>query len=51
MGAWTHLLRHLRDWNLTIISREESASPATGSARYHEKTQKNLLKRAFAPTN
>ena len=47
MGAWTHILRHLRDWNLTLISRPEGASTATGSSKVHTKSQLELIKKAL----
>ena len=43
MGAWFYILHHLRDWNLTLKSRPESASPATGSTKAHLKSQQDLI--------
>ncbi len=43
MGPWFHVMEHFRLVKLKIelISRDESASPATGSSkRYHERQQK-----------
>ena len=43
MGGWFHIMDHFRSVKLKIelISREESASPASGSSkRYHERQQK-----------
>jgi multifunctional 2-oxoglutarate metabolism enzyme len=53
MGAWSfahgRLHRLLRDrYELTHVSRVESASPATGSAAVHQLEQEDLLTRAFA---
>ncbi|MBN4061842.1 2-oxoglutarate dehydrogenase E1 component, partial [Bacteroidales bacterium AH-315-I05] len=31
MGAWTHMMRHFKHKPLRVISRPESATPATGS--------------------
>ena len=43
MGPCMHILRFLSDWNLSVISRPEGASPATGSAVFHARTQLKLL--------
>jgi 2-oxoglutarate dehydrogenase E1 component len=47
MGAWSHMLRHLRDWNLQYIGRNESASPATGYAKMHAQQQEAILNKVF----
>ncbi len=53
MGAWPFahgrlhkLLR--KDYTLKHVSRPESGSPATGSAKVHEQELRDLLDRAFA---
>ncbi len=46
MGALTHLLR-VYDRNLKYISRDESASPASGSAEVFSKRQEAILRKAF----
>ena len=43
MGAWMHIVRFLSDWPIKVISRPESASPATGSAVFHARTQEKIL--------
>jgi 2-oxoglutarate dehydrogenase E1 component len=48
MGAWTYLLRVWKNAKYTLISRAESASPATGSHHQHDKEQKALVDKAFA---
>jgi 2-oxoglutarate dehydrogenase E1 component len=48
MGAWAFMLRTLRKVDLQLISRKESASPATGSSKTHAKQQKDIVDRAFA---
>jgi 2-oxoglutarate dehydrogenase E1 component len=53
MGAWPYLKLRFADglaerWPLREICREESASPATGSAASHKLEQKELIERAFA---
>ncbi|MGH2812059.1 MAG: hypothetical protein ACRDI1_05035, partial [Actinomycetota bacterium] len=50
MGAWTFVDHHLRrelGWEMTLVAREESASPATGSNRLHQAEQQELVERAF----
>lgn len=48
MGAWSHLLRKLRQVNLEIVARPASGAPATGSGQRHRIEQARLLDRAFA---
>jgi 2-oxoglutarate dehydrogenase E1 component len=47
MGAWSYLLRIIQSPSLKVISREESASPATGSHHAHEREQKELISKAM----
>jgi len=47
MGAWSYLLRVLKEFNLKCISRPESATPATGSHDAHEREQKALIEKVF----
>ncbi|MDQ3050190.1 MAG: 2-oxoglutarate dehydrogenase E1 component [Bacteroidota bacterium] len=47
MGAVSFLLRVWRNQKFSIISRRESASPATGSHVQHEKEQKEITKKVF----
>jgi 2-oxoglutarate dehydrogenase E1 component len=48
MGAWSHLLRKLRQVELEVIARAPSGAPATGSGQRHRIEQAKLLDRAFA---
>jgi 2-oxoglutarate dehydrogenase E1 component len=48
MGAWSFLLRTWKKSGLKVISRHESASPATGSHAQHEREQSELIHAAFA---
>ena len=48
MGAWGYLLRSWKSGKLTLISRRESASPATGSHHLHEIEQQEIIKKTFA---
>ncbi|MFN8155185.1 MAG: 2-oxoglutarate dehydrogenase E1 component [Bacteroidia bacterium] len=47
MGAWTYLLRAFRSVPLKYIGRPESASPATGSHKQHDREQQAILAAAF----
>ncbi|MGO8766650.1 MAG: 2-oxoglutarate dehydrogenase E1 component [Limisphaerales bacterium] len=52
MGAWRFLHekfgKHLFSrWPFAVVSRPESASPATGSAGAHKMEQQRLIRRAF----
>jgi 2-oxoglutarate dehydrogenase E1 component len=47
MGAWSYLLRVWKKQKLSLISRPESASPATGSHKQHEKEQAEIVRRVF----
>jgi 2-oxoglutarate dehydrogenase E1 component len=52
MGAWRFLHekfgKHLFGrWPFAVVSRHESASPATGSHGAHQLEQKHLIERAF----
>ncbi len=47
MGYWSFILRQLRDWNLSVIARKESASPAVGGEYQHIETQAELVKTTF----
>jgi 2-oxoglutarate dehydrogenase E1 component len=50
MGAWYYMERVMRDRlgvELKGVTREESASPATGSLTLHQQEQAELVERAF----
>ena len=48
MGAWMHLLRWDANLRLKRISRESSASPATGYSKVHAAEQLAIIDKAFA---
>lgn len=48
MGAWSHLLRKLRQFSFEVIGRPTSGAPATGSGQRHRAEQKMLVEKAFA---
>ncbi len=47
MGAWLHFLRFESKYELTRISRESSASPATGFSKVHAVEQLAIIDKAF----
>jgi 2-oxoglutarate dehydrogenase E1 component len=47
MGAWPYYVRKFRRHALEVISRKESASPATGSPKQHISQQNYLIKKAL----
>ena len=47
MGAWGYLLRTIKEIPLKLVSRPESASPATGSHHAHEREQRALIEKVF----
>ena len=47
MGAWPFMNYNFPDVKLKVISRFESACPATGSSAKHEIQQKTILEKAF----
>jgi 2-oxoglutarate dehydrogenase E1 component len=47
MGAWSYMMRSLRDLNLDVVSLPASASPATGSPRVHEMRMNKMITTLF----
>lgn len=48
MGAWRHLKMHFPSILSRVVSRPESASPATGSLGSHRKEQRQLIDEALS---
>lgn len=48
MGAWTFILRTMRDPRIELVSRKATASPAVGYGKMHKKEQEEIIKRAFS---
>lgn len=48
MGSWSYILRHMRKTGIEVISRKESASPATGYPKTHAREQQLIIDRAFS---
>ncbi len=48
MGAWSFILRHLRDKNIQLVARKESASPAVGYLKVHNQEQQQIINSAFS---
>ncbi len=47
MGAWSFVHRRFNKFPIRVVSRHESASPATGSPKAHAKQQDLLIKTLF----
>ncbi|TKG93664.1 2-oxoglutarate dehydrogenase E1 component [Puteibacter caeruleilacunae] len=47
MGAWPFMMRHFRDYNLELIARPSSASPAGGLLEQHLRRKRSILERVF----
>ena len=47
MGAYTYLMRQWKHISFRCVARKESASPATGSYKSHDREQKELIERVF----
>ncbi len=48
MGAWVYMLSCYRTVQLDVISRKNSASPATGYQKIHYEVQEQIVKEAFS---
>lgn len=48
MGAWTFILRTMRNPNIELVSRKATASPAVGYGKMHKKEQDEIIKKAFS---
>lgn len=47
MGAWGFILRKWKNMNLTLISRHESGSPASGSIKRFQQRQNRIIDTLF----
>jgi len=47
MGAWMHLLRYDWPFELKVLSRKSSSTPATGFAKVHAEEQAELVRSSF----
>ncbi|MCT4665468.1 MAG: 2-oxoglutarate dehydrogenase E1 component [Flavobacteriales bacterium] len=47
MGAWTHILRHLRHFPFEVIARSSSATPASGSSKRAKRRQEEIIDNVF----
>ena len=48
MGAWSYIMRAMRDLPWEVASLQASASPATGSPRVHERRMRAMMDRLFS---
>lgn len=51
MGAWTFLFHEFRQISLKLVARPASGSPATGSSKFHQIQQRQLVEKAFGECN
>ncbi len=51
MGAWPFLALNLEDIPMSVIARPPSASPASGSSKFHGMQQKKIVEKAFEECN
>jgi 2-oxoglutarate dehydrogenase E1 component len=51
MGAWQYILAFYRNYDLELIARKSSASPATGYKKLHAKELDEILTKAFEIKN
>ena len=47
MGAWSFILPKLRDYNIQLISRDESAATASGSTKDSQQKQQVIIDSVF----
>ena len=47
MGAWSHILRNLRNLPFEVVARSESAATASGSSKRSAKRQKIIIEQVF----
>ena len=47
MGAWSFMLMHLKGFNMSVIARPPSGSPASGSSKFHQMQQRKIVEKAF----
>jgi 2-oxoglutarate dehydrogenase E1 component len=48
MGAWNFILRQMRNQNIQVVARKESASPAVGYLKVHNQEQLQIIDSAFS---
>lgn len=51
MGAWPFLSQNLDGLAMSVIARPPSASPASGSSRFHHMQQQKIIEKAFEECN
>ncbi len=47
MGAWPFIMMNLKGFNMSVIARPPSASPASGSSKFHQIQQRKIVEKAF----
>lgn len=47
MGAWPFMMMKLKGFDMAVIARPPSASPASGSSQFHQAQQQKIIEKAF----
>ncbi len=47
MGAWPFILMNFKGVSMSVIARPPSASPASGSSKFHQMQQRKIVEKAF----
>jgi hypothetical protein len=47
MGAWTFIQQKMQEFDLRLVARPASGSPATGSPEFHEIRQRKIIEKSF----
>jgi hypothetical protein len=47
MGAWTFIHNRMQEYDLRLIARPASGSPATGSPEFHAIRQRKIIEKTF----
>lgn len=51
MGAWSYILRNLRETGIQVIAPVQSGTPAPGSHKMFERNQTSVINRVFGTTD
>jgi 2-oxoglutarate dehydrogenase E1 component len=51
MGAWNFIQDRMQEYNLRLVARPASGSPATGSPEFHEIRQRKIIEKTFSSCN
>ena len=51
MGAWTFIQQKMQEYDLRLVARPASGSPATGSPEFHAVRQRKIIEKTFSSCN